>query len=311
MLKRATRQGAACLRAVPVAAAVGRQGHSPTGGTGCAPRDRLTLDHYLDMETVSDPQLSPDGTQIIYTRGWVDKMNDKRESSLWIMNADGSRNRFLVRAATRAGRRPAIASPTPRRASRRARRSSSATWTPKARSRRSRTSRSAGGRRVVARRQVLAFTMNVEDKNDVADQDAEARPKAPSGPRRRASSSGSTTGRIGTGLRSTTATATSSSCRPTAARRGSSRTATGITPASSGRPTASRSSSASLRVRERRVPVARVGDLRGQRRHRRDHAAHDSARGPTATRSLARRQARRLHRLRLVDATRGQTASST
>ncbi len=61
--------------------------------------DRLTLDLYLDMETVSDPQLSPDGGQIIYTRGWVDKMNDRRESALWIMNPDGSRNRFLVKGS--------------------------------------------------------------------------------------------------------------------------------------------------------------------------------------------------------------------
>jgi hypothetical protein len=52
--------------------------------------DRLTLDNYLDLETVSDPQLSPDGRQIIYTRGWIDKLNDRRESALWIMNADGS-----------------------------------------------------------------------------------------------------------------------------------------------------------------------------------------------------------------------------
>jgi dipeptidyl aminopeptidase/acylaminoacyl peptidase len=62
-------------------------------------QDRITLDTYLEMETVSDPQLSPDGTQIIYTRGWIDKMNDKRESALWIMTADGSRNRFLVKGS--------------------------------------------------------------------------------------------------------------------------------------------------------------------------------------------------------------------
>lgn len=62
-------------------------------------QDRITLDTYLEMETVSDPQLSPDGNQIIYTRGWVDKMNDRRESALWIMNADGSRNRFLVKGS--------------------------------------------------------------------------------------------------------------------------------------------------------------------------------------------------------------------
>ncbi len=57
---------------------------------------KLSLQSYLDMETVSDPQASPDGTQIVYTRGWVDKINDRRESSVWIMNADGSKNRFLV-----------------------------------------------------------------------------------------------------------------------------------------------------------------------------------------------------------------------
>ena len=64
-----------------------------------AASDRLTLDLYWEYETVSDPQLSPDGSQIIYTRGWIDKINDKRESSLWIMNADGSKNRFLVRGS--------------------------------------------------------------------------------------------------------------------------------------------------------------------------------------------------------------------
>ena len=60
------------------------------------PKDRLTLDLYLELEDVQDAQLSPDGRQIIYTRRWVDKLNDRWESSLWIMNADGSRNRFLV-----------------------------------------------------------------------------------------------------------------------------------------------------------------------------------------------------------------------
>jgi dipeptidyl aminopeptidase/acylaminoacyl peptidase len=56
----------------------------------------ISLEMYLDLETVSDPQISPDGTEIVYTRGWIDKMNDSRESSIWIMNADGSKNRFLV-----------------------------------------------------------------------------------------------------------------------------------------------------------------------------------------------------------------------
>ncbi|MGH7545271.1 MAG: S9 family peptidase, partial [Gemmatimonadota bacterium] len=57
---------------------------------------RLTLDLYLEMEDVADPQISPDGRQILYTRQWIDKVNDRRESAVWIMNADGSRNRYLV-----------------------------------------------------------------------------------------------------------------------------------------------------------------------------------------------------------------------
>ena len=61
--------------------------------------DRLNLDLYLEFETVADPQISPDGTQIIYTRGWVDKQADRRETSLWVMNADGTKNRFLVRGS--------------------------------------------------------------------------------------------------------------------------------------------------------------------------------------------------------------------
>lgn len=62
--------------------------------------DRLTLDLYLDWQDVSSPQLSPDGKQIIYTRSWVDKINDRRSSSIWIMNADGSRNRFLLNGSS-------------------------------------------------------------------------------------------------------------------------------------------------------------------------------------------------------------------
>ena len=56
----------------------------------------LSLETYFDLEDVQDPQRSPDGKQVIYTRRWVDKLNDRWESSLWIMNADGSRGRHLV-----------------------------------------------------------------------------------------------------------------------------------------------------------------------------------------------------------------------
>jgi dipeptidyl aminopeptidase/acylaminoacyl peptidase len=56
----------------------------------------VTLEMYLDMESVSNPQLSPDGGQIVFTRGGVDAVNDRRYSDIWIMDADGTRKRFLV-----------------------------------------------------------------------------------------------------------------------------------------------------------------------------------------------------------------------
>ncbi|HEX9728184.1 MAG TPA: S9 family peptidase [Gemmatimonadales bacterium] len=63
-------------------------------------RDRLTLGLYLEWERVADPQISPDGQQIVYTRMYVDKVNDRWDPSLWIMNADGSRNRFLTEGSS-------------------------------------------------------------------------------------------------------------------------------------------------------------------------------------------------------------------
>ena len=62
--------------------------------------NRLTVDRYLDWEDVASPALSPDGGQILYERRWVDAVNDRWESSLWIMDADGSRNRFLIKGAS-------------------------------------------------------------------------------------------------------------------------------------------------------------------------------------------------------------------
>ena len=60
----------------------------------------LTVDHYLDFEQVGDPQISPDGKQIVYTRRYVNKIDDRWDSALWIMNADGSHNRMLGKGAS-------------------------------------------------------------------------------------------------------------------------------------------------------------------------------------------------------------------
>jgi dipeptidyl aminopeptidase/acylaminoacyl peptidase len=81
------------------AALAGAMALAPLHAQQAAPADRLDLDLYWEYEVVSDPQMSPDGTQLIYTRESIDRVNDKRESALWVMNADGSKNRFLVRGS--------------------------------------------------------------------------------------------------------------------------------------------------------------------------------------------------------------------
>lgn len=61
-----------------------------------APR-YLSVERYLDYQTVSAPQVSPDGRQVVYTRRSIDRLNDAWDTSLWIIDADGRRNRFLAR----------------------------------------------------------------------------------------------------------------------------------------------------------------------------------------------------------------------
>ena len=62
--------------------------------------DRLGLRDYLEWEQVQAPTFSPDGRQIVFGRRWVDKINDKWETSVWIMNADGTRSRMLLKGAS-------------------------------------------------------------------------------------------------------------------------------------------------------------------------------------------------------------------
>ena len=59
-------------------------------------KTRLSLEHYKNYETTSNPTLSPNGDQILYSRTWINLVDDKRETDLWIMNSDGSNNRFFI-----------------------------------------------------------------------------------------------------------------------------------------------------------------------------------------------------------------------
>ncbi len=61
-----------------------------------AQSQRLTVNDVFNLELAADPQISPDGKQVIYVRQFADIMADKRCSNLWIVNFDGSENRPLT-----------------------------------------------------------------------------------------------------------------------------------------------------------------------------------------------------------------------
>jgi dipeptidyl aminopeptidase/acylaminoacyl peptidase len=66
------------------------------------PRARVLDDTtFMDMERVSGPAIAPDGKQIVFTRGWIDKMRDQSRSNLWIVDSEGSRVRELTNGAWR------------------------------------------------------------------------------------------------------------------------------------------------------------------------------------------------------------------
>ena len=50
----------------------------------------------FDLEWVSDPQISPDGTQVVYRRNGFDIMKDNSRGNLWIINTDGLSHRKLT-----------------------------------------------------------------------------------------------------------------------------------------------------------------------------------------------------------------------
>ncbi|MGE3345520.1 MAG: prolyl oligopeptidase family serine peptidase [Vicinamibacterales bacterium] len=51
---------------------------------------------FFEMESVSNPQISPDGTTVLFSRGYVDIMRDQGASNLWAIGMDGTRLRQLT-----------------------------------------------------------------------------------------------------------------------------------------------------------------------------------------------------------------------
>jgi dipeptidyl aminopeptidase/acylaminoacyl peptidase len=65
--------------------------------TGKGKEARLTMDTFMEMESIGGPEISPDGKQIIFSRGFVDKINDQNRSNLWVVDDQGERIRELTR----------------------------------------------------------------------------------------------------------------------------------------------------------------------------------------------------------------------
>jgi len=72
-----------------------------------APAEAQAKKRYLDketffqMESIANPVIAPDGSQIVFTRGFVDTKKDQNASLLWIVDARGERLRQLTEGTFR------------------------------------------------------------------------------------------------------------------------------------------------------------------------------------------------------------------
>jgi dipeptidyl aminopeptidase/acylaminoacyl peptidase len=74
-----------CLLALMTAPALGQE-----------KKKGLDNETMFDMESLSNPEISPDGKQIVFSRSWVDKVKDQQRSNLWIIDVNGERLRELT-----------------------------------------------------------------------------------------------------------------------------------------------------------------------------------------------------------------------
>lgn len=58
--------------------------------------DRFQFMDVFQLEYATDPQIAPDGKTIVYVRNAMDVRKDRRRSSLWSVNADGSEHRAVT-----------------------------------------------------------------------------------------------------------------------------------------------------------------------------------------------------------------------
>lgn len=54
----------------------------------------------FEIEWAEDPQVSPDGSRVVYVRRWMDVQSDRRRSAMWLADRDGKLHRPLTGAET-------------------------------------------------------------------------------------------------------------------------------------------------------------------------------------------------------------------
>ena len=73
-------------------------------------KQRFTAERVFDLEYGNNPQISPNGSTIVYQRHSMDKQSDRNRSDLWILDvASGSHRPLVAGGAGAAG--PALRAP--------------------------------------------------------------------------------------------------------------------------------------------------------------------------------------------------------
>ena len=63
---------------------------------GAQDREIFEPEDVFELEYAGDPRISPDGSEIVYVRTFMDIMTDRPRQNLWIIRADGSDHRPLL-----------------------------------------------------------------------------------------------------------------------------------------------------------------------------------------------------------------------
>src|SRR5580765_5032723 len=89
------------MKTIPYILALGSALFVPASGftsekPAAPPEKFFRLIDMLDLETASEPQISPDGTKVVFVRNFSDIMKDRKRSNLWIVDFGGNDLRPLT-----------------------------------------------------------------------------------------------------------------------------------------------------------------------------------------------------------------------